>query len=56
MNDSLDCLKLMMAFEEAFDIEIPDSEMKNVGTMNQARELIDRLKIEQDKKKSKKKQ
>jgi acyl carrier protein len=34
--DSLDVVELVMAFEEAFDIEIPDEEAENIQTVQQA--------------------
>ena len=52
--DSLDRVELIMALEEAFDVEIPDNEAEKIRTIYQAIDLIDRLRAEQDKKKSKK--
>lgn len=34
--DSLDVVELVMAFEEAFDIEIPDEEAESIQTVQQA--------------------
>lgn len=34
--DSLDVVELVMAFEEAFDIEIPDEEAEKIQTVQQA--------------------
>lgn len=38
--DSLDLVELIMAFEEEFDIEIPDDEADKATTVNKAVELI----------------
>jgi len=34
--DSLDVVELVMAFEENFDIEIPDEDAEKIGTVGQA--------------------
>jgi len=34
--DSLDVVELVMAFEEAFDVEIPDEEMEAIRTVQDA--------------------
>jgi acyl carrier protein len=34
--DSLDTVELVMAFEEAFDLEIPDEEVEGIRTVQQA--------------------
>ncbi|MEZ5332410.1 MAG: acyl carrier protein [Thermoanaerobaculia bacterium] len=34
--DSLDIVELVMAFEEEFDIEIPDEEAEKIGTVQEA--------------------
>jgi acyl carrier protein len=34
--DSLDAVELVMAFEEAFDLEIPDEELEQIRTVQQA--------------------
>jgi acyl carrier protein len=34
--DSLDTVELIMALEEEFDIEIPDSEAENIRTVQEA--------------------
>ena len=34
--DSLDTVELVMAFEEAFDIEIPDEDAENIRTVKDA--------------------
>jgi len=38
--DSLDVVELVMAFEEAFDIEIPDEEAEKILTVQQAIDYI----------------
>lgn len=38
--DSLDVVELVMAFEEAFDIEIPDEDAEKILTVGQAVEYI----------------
>ena len=38
--DSLDIVELVMAFEEAFDIEIPDEDAEKIRTVNDAVEYI----------------
>lgn len=40
--DSLDTVELVMAFEEAFDIEIPDEEAEKIQTVQDAVEYIER--------------
>ena len=35
-GDSLDIVELVMAFEEEFDIEIPDDEAEKIGTVSEA--------------------
>ena len=39
--DSLDTVELVMAFEEAFEIEIPDEDAEKIQTVKQAVEYID---------------
>lgn len=34
--DSLDVVELVMAFEEEFDVEIPDEEAEAIGTIDDA--------------------
>ena len=34
--DSLDIVELVMAFEEEFDIEIPDEDAEKIGRVNEA--------------------
>ncbi|MFQ5931383.1 MAG: acyl carrier protein [Nitrospiraceae bacterium] len=38
--DSLDTVELVMAFEEAFDIEIPDEDAEKILTVGRAIEYI----------------
>jgi len=38
--DSLDTVELVMALEEAFDMEIPDEEAEKIQTVGQAVEYI----------------
>ena len=38
--DSLDTVELVMAFEEAFDIEIPDEEAEKIKTVQDAVDYI----------------
>jgi acyl carrier protein len=38
--DSLDTVELVMAFEEAFDIEIPDEEAEKIRTVQDAVDYI----------------
>ncbi len=40
--DSLDTVELVMAFEEAFDIEIPDEDAEKIRTVKDAIEYIDK--------------
>ena len=39
--DSLDVVELVMAFEEEFNIEIPDEDAEKIATVGQAVEYID---------------
>jgi len=39
--DSLDQVELIMAFEEEFDIEIPDEDAEKIGTVGDAVGYID---------------
>ena len=39
--DSLDVVELMMAFEEEFDIEIPDEDAEKITTVGEAIEYIE---------------
>ena len=41
--DSLDIVELVMAFEEQYDIEIPDKVVRKLTTVNEAIEYIERL-------------
>jgi acyl carrier protein len=38
--DSLDTVELVMAFEEAFEIEIPDEAAEKIRTVNDATDYI----------------
>ncbi len=38
--DSLDIVELVMAFEEAFDLDIPDEEAEKIGTVKDAVDYI----------------
>jgi acyl carrier protein len=38
--DSLDIVELVMAFEEAFDIEIPDEDAEKIRTVHDASDYI----------------
>ena len=40
--DSLDTVELVMAFEEAFDIEIPDEDAEKIRTVKDAIDYIDK--------------
>jgi len=40
--DSLDRVELIMAFEEAFDIEIPDEEAEKIKTVQNAVDYIEK--------------
>ena len=40
--DSLDRVELVMAFEEQFDIEIPDEDAEKISTVKEAVEYIDK--------------
>jgi acyl carrier protein len=42
--DSLDIVELVMAFEEAFDIDIPDEDAEKIATVKDAIEYIDNKK------------
>ncbi len=39
--DSLDTVELIMAFEEEFDIEIPDSEAEKIKTVQDVIDLVE---------------
>jgi len=41
--DSLDSVEMVMAFEEAFDIEIPDREAERWGSPSEIVDSLDRL-------------
>jgi acyl carrier protein len=38
--DSLDLVELVMALEEAFDIEVPEEDLEGVETVGQAYKLV----------------
>jgi acyl carrier protein len=38
--DSLDIVELVMAFEEAFDLDIPDEDAEKIGTVKDAIDYI----------------
>ncbi|HEY2331503.1 MAG TPA: acyl carrier protein [Acidimicrobiales bacterium] len=38
--DSLDLVELVMALEEAFDIEVPEEELDGIVTIGQAYDLV----------------
>jgi len=40
--DSLDRVELIMAFEEAFDVEIPDEEAEKIRTVQDAVDYIEK--------------
>ena len=40
--DSLDRVELIMAFEEAFDLEIPDEQAENIKTVQDAVDYIEK--------------
>jgi acyl carrier protein len=40
--DSLDTVELVMAFEEEFDIEIPDEDAEKITTVKEAIDYIDK--------------
>lgn len=40
--DSLDTVELVMAFEEEFDIEIPDEDAEQLTTVGKAREYLEK--------------
>jgi len=42
--DSLDIVELVMAFEEAFDIDIPDEDAEKIATVKDAIEYIENKK------------
>ena len=39
--DSLDTVELIMAFEEEFDVEIPDEDAQKIRTVKDVREYIE---------------
>jgi len=45
--DSLDIVELIMAFEEAFDLDIPDEDAEKIVTVKDAINYIDNKKAKQ---------
>lgn len=43
--DSLDVVELVMAFEEAFDIDIPDEDAEKIQTVKDAVDYIEAKKV-----------
>jgi hypothetical protein len=41
--NSLDLVEMVMAFEEAFDVEIPNDVLEHVGTPSELVDLLERL-------------
>lgn len=41
-TDSLDRVELIMAFEETFDLEIPDQDAEKISTVQQAVDYIEK--------------
>ena len=48
--DSLDTVELIMEFEKEFEIQIPDDQAENIGTVGQAISYIEEAKKEEVKK------
>jgi len=46
--DSLDTVELIMAFEEEFDIEIPDDEAENLTTVGKSMEYLEKKLAEKE--------
>ena len=42
--DSLDIVELIMAFEDAFDVEIPDADAEKISTVGDAVDYIKNMK------------
>lgn len=42
--DSLDLVELIMAMEEAFDVEIPDEEAEKINTVQNAIDFVNKMK------------
>ena len=40
--DSLDVVELVMAFEDEFDVEIPDEEAENITTVKEAVDYLEK--------------
>ncbi len=47
--DSLDTVELVMAFEEEFDIEIPDEDAEKLNTVGKAMEYLEKRLAEKNK-------
>lgn len=47
--DSLDTVELVMAFEEEFDIEIPDEDAEKLTTVGKAMEYLEKRLAEKNK-------
>jgi len=41
--DSLDVVELIMALEEAFDVEIPDEDAENIRTVGDIHQYLEKL-------------
>ena len=39
--DSLDLVELVMALEEAFDIEVPEEDLEGIATVGQAYKMVE---------------
>ncbi|MCK5145167.1 acyl carrier protein [bacterium] len=44
--DSLDTVELIMAFEEEFDLEIPDDDAEQLTSVGKARDYLEKMKAE----------
>lgn len=44
--DSLDCVEIIMAFEEEFGLEIPDEEAEKIKTPNAIVDYLDRAEVQ----------
>ena len=51
--DSLDTVELIMEFEKEFEIQIPDDQEENIGTVGQAISYIEEAVEEKEKKEKK---
>lgn len=41
--DSVDLIDILMSIEDHFDIEIPDSKLEKVRTLNDFKEIVDNM-------------